>query len=103
MVNSMLALPEMLTQAVGLYQSGQLAKAAALCDAILYVNADHFEANHLLGVIQTGFGHWQEALANYDRALAINPASAQLLTNRSAALRLLDRFEEALVSCERAL
>jgi tetratricopeptide (TPR) repeat protein len=45
----------------------------------------------------------EEALASYDRALAIQPDLVQALSNRSNALFELKRHEEALASCDRAL
>ena len=44
-----------------------------------------------------------DAIAAYDRALAIAPHNAGLLTNRAIALRKLDRPHEALMSVTRAL
>src|SRR5208282_56317 len=44
-----------------------------------------------------------DALAAYDRALECAPRNVQLLTNRAAALRRLDRPDEALRSASRAL
>ena len=44
-----------------------------------------------------------EALANYDRVLAIQPASVEALNNRAVALQELKRGDEALKSYNRAL
>ena len=44
-----------------------------------------------------------DALATYDRALKCAPRNVQLLTNRAAALRRLDRPDEAARSASRAL
>jgi predicted O-linked N-acetylglucosamine transferase (SPINDLY family) len=46
---------------------------------------------------------WQEALENYDRALAIKPDYAEALSGRGRALVLMNRREEAIESYERAL
>jgi len=46
---------------------------------------------------------YEEALASYDRALAIQPDFAQALSNRGNALYELKRHEEALASYDRAL
>jgi Flp pilus assembly protein TadD len=45
----------------------------------------------------------EEALASYDRALAVQPAYAVALLNRGGVLVELKRFDEALVSYEQAL
>jgi predicted O-linked N-acetylglucosamine transferase (SPINDLY family) len=48
-------------------------------------------------------GRKDDALANFDRALAVQPKNAGLLYNRGITLQELKRFEEALASYERAL
>jgi tetratricopeptide (TPR) repeat protein len=45
----------------------------------------------------------EEALASYDRAIAIQPDFAQALSNRGNALFELKRYEEALASYDRAI
>ncbi len=45
----------------------------------------------------------EEALASYDRALALRPGYMDALTNRGGALRQLKRLEEALAAYDRAL
>jgi predicted O-linked N-acetylglucosamine transferase (SPINDLY family) len=46
---------------------------------------------------------WPEALSDFERALALGPASAALWNNRGLALNALKRFEEALESYASAL
>jgi len=46
---------------------------------------------------------FEEALASYDRALALQPNLPEALSNRGITLRELQRFEEALASCDCAL
>jgi Tfp pilus assembly protein PilF len=48
-------------------------------------------------------GHIQAALACYEKALAIDPASARAHHDRASALLSLKRHKEALASCEAAL
>jgi hypothetical protein len=45
----------------------------------------------------------EQALASYDRALALRPHFVEAQVHRGNALRKLKRFEEALASCERTL
>src|SRR5204863_220649 len=47
--------------------------------------------------------HHEEALASYDRAIAIQPDFVQALSNRGNALFELKRHEEALASYDRAI
>jgi tetratricopeptide (TPR) repeat protein len=46
---------------------------------------------------------FDEALASYDRALAVRPDHAEALKNRGNTLQELERFDEALASYDRAL
>jgi len=96
-------LPEAMQRAVVAYQRGQLSEADDLARAILGVEADYFDALHLIAVIRTRQRRLDEALASYDRALALRPDHAEALRNRGATLHKLKRFDEALASYDRAL
>ena len=48
-------------------------------------------------------GRHEEALASYDKALALKPDFVDALNNRASALIELKRFEEALASYDRML
>jgi tetratricopeptide (TPR) repeat protein len=54
-------------------------------------------------VVQSRLGRSKEAVASYDRVLAIKADYAQVLTNRGAALWDLKRSEDALASHDKAL
>jgi tetratricopeptide (TPR) repeat protein len=90
-------------RAVAAYEAGQLAEADRLARTILDVKADYFDALHLIAVIGTQQRRLDEALASYDRALALRPDHAGALCNRGATLHELKRFDEALASHDRAL
>ncbi|MEX1083525.1 MAG: tetratricopeptide repeat-containing glycosyltransferase family protein, partial [Xanthobacteraceae bacterium] len=51
----------------------------------------------------SAMGRYEEALAIYDRALALKPEFADALYNRGQALTWLDRHQEALESYDRSL
>ncbi len=55
------------------------------------------------GVELHGANRLQDALANYDQALALDPNHAEALYRRGAVLWMLNRSEEALASTNRAL
>jgi tetratricopeptide (TPR) repeat protein len=55
------------------------------------------------GVSLSELGHSEEAVACYDRALAINPRYVTAWTNKGVALDRLDRLEEALSWFDRVL
>ena len=45
----------------------------------------------------------EEALASYDKAIALKPDYAEAFNNRGIALRQLKRFDEALASYDKAI
>ncbi len=51
----------------------------------------------------TRCGRFEEALASYDRALALQPGSLIALCNRGNTLRAMQRLDEALASYDRAI
>jgi tetratricopeptide (TPR) repeat protein len=97
------ALLRTLRQAFSAYKVGKLAEAEKLCEQILAERHDIFDVFHLLALVQSMSGKNAVALANYDRALRLRPASSELHNNRGIALDKLGRFEEALASYDRAL
>jgi tetratricopeptide (TPR) repeat protein len=97
-----LTLPDAMKRAVAAYERGQLHEADRLARAIVSVKGDYFEALHLIAVINWRQNRFDEALASYDRALAVRP-DAEALSNRGVTLRELKRFDEALASYDRAL
>jgi tetratricopeptide (TPR) repeat protein len=103
MASPALDLPQALNRAVAAYRAGQLAQAEVLCQQIISVDRNYFDALYVLAVVQAGLGKNVEALANYDGALVLQPRHAEALSNRGNALKALKRFDEALDSFDRAL
>nr|VFJ60049.1 MAG: Tetratricopeptide (TPR) repeat [Candidatus Kentron sp. DK] len=64
---------------------------------------DSAESWFYLGVAQYDAGRYQEALASFDKALALQPDDADAWSNRGAALNELGHHREALASCDKAL
>jgi protein O-GlcNAc transferase len=98
-----LKVTETLQQAFAAYQAGKLADAEKLCRRIISVKRDAFDALHILAVTQLNLGRKDEALTNFDRALALQPNNASVLYNRSLTLQELKRYDEALASYERTI
>jgi hypothetical protein len=90
--------------AVALFQAGRLDEAEAACLEIeRRESGNHFFAWHLLSVIAAHRGQHARSAEMATRALAIDPRNVEVLSNRGAALRSLDRPEEALADYDRAL
>jgi len=89
--------------ALAMHQSGQLAEAERLYREILKLDADDFDAIHLLGVIFLQRGQFAEGERLIGRALEIDPNEPNALNNRAIALGELKRFDEALVTYNTAV
>ncbi len=96
-------LSQALSRAISAYNAGKLVEAEQICQQIININPDLFDALHLLAAAQSGLGKKEMALVNYDRALKVRPHSAEVLSNRGVTLHELKRFKEALASYDRAL
>jgi tetratricopeptide (TPR) repeat protein len=67
------------------------------------LDPDYVEARTDLGVVYAKTGRPEEALDQYERALALEPNLPALLSNKAAALVMLSRWEEAEQAARRAL
>jgi tetratricopeptide (TPR) repeat protein len=103
MTEVILALSEAIKRAMLAFERGQLNEAVHLARAILNVQADHFDALHLIAMANAHQRLFDEALVNYDRALALRPNDAAALNNRGNTLNELKRFDEAAANYKRAL
>lgn len=95
--------PDAYRHAIEAFQAGKLAEAEQLCQIIVTARDDVFEVLHLLAIVQSRLGRKSDALASFDRALAVQPDNHEVLNNRGVTLRELGRIEEALASYERAI
>ena len=68
-----------LNQGLALHRQGKLADAERCYGEILQRQPDNFEALHLLGVIARQTRRPAEALARYDKAIALKPDYAVAL------------------------
>jgi protein O-GlcNAc transferase len=93
----------MLAQAIAYHRAGLLSEADDLYRRILATWPDNFDCLHLLGVIASQRGQYEEAIFQFDRALRINPDVADAHGNRGNALTKLKRLEEALESFNNAI
>jgi protein O-GlcNAc transferase len=89
--------------ALAMHQRGQLAEAERYYREILKLDADDFDAVHLLGVIFVQRGQFVEGEQLIARALEIDPNEPNALNNRGIALAELKRFDEAVASFDKAI
>lgn len=83
----MSASADLLSDAVRLHQSGQLAGAADAYSRILSAEPLHADALHLLGVVRAQGGQVREAVTLIAQAVALNPTSAAYRGNLAKATR----------------
>lgn len=98
----MIDLQGLYNQALAAQQAGNLAEAERLYREIL-TQAAPLEVLVNLGNVLAAQGRRDEALANYDRALAARPDFFEALFNRANTLLELKRAEEALEGYDRTL
>src|SRR5262249_26643915 len=98
-----LAAVSMLKNALALHQRGQLEEAASLYHQIIAQNPQQADAMHLLGLIELQTGKPSAALDLIEQAIKIEPNDPAAFSNRGNALQVLQRFEDALASYDRAL
>ena len=72
-------LKNLLDRAINCHQRGQLPKAEQFYRRILQADSDHFEAQHLLGVLRAQQRRNQEALILLAGALKSKPDDADVL------------------------
>jgi len=97
------SLPRMLQRARRAHEQGELDCAEQLYGAILARDPDHFDALHLLAMLNYQRGVFDTALALLRAALATNSARADALADLGLVLCAMARFEAALASYEAAL
>jgi tetratricopeptide (TPR) repeat protein len=85
-------------QAVALHQGGKLSDAEALYRAVLAAQPSHFDSLRMLGYCCYQRGEHADAIRLVDLALAVNSNAPQLHNLRGAALKELNRPQEALAS-----
>lgn len=90
-------------QAMEAHESGRLVEAERLCIGILDGAPNHFDALCLLARTQHRLGRCKDALASYDRVIALHPDCAEAHHRRGVVLYDLRRPNEALASYDRAL
>ncbi|HWP25853.1 MAG TPA: tetratricopeptide repeat protein [Xanthobacteraceae bacterium] len=90
-------------QMIAAYKANNLTNAERLALTILQAKPDHFDALHILAVVQSNSGRKQEALGNLEKATSVRPNHAEAHYNRGIVLKQLERHHEALAAFARAI
>jgi protein O-GlcNAc transferase len=94
------------SQALALHQAGRLAEAEQAYLRVLDAQPNHPDApfaHNNRGAALKALRRLDEALASYDKAIALKGDYADAFHNRANVLRDLKRFDEALASYDKAL
>lgn len=86
---------EELRKAVGFMRSRRFQEAEAACNAILSKDADHSEANHIVGVLNLQRGHAAQAAVVLEKAVRGNPENGAAQANYGTALSTVGKLNEA--------
>ena len=97
------AIAALLAEAVDAHRNGRLDDAGACYRQILTLAPAHFDALHMLGVLQAQRSNYADAIALIGRALDVQPDNAAAHSNLGNALRGCQRPEDAVASYDRAL
>jgi len=94
---------QLMQRALVLHRQGDARLARDLYESALQTDSEHFDALHLLGILEYQTGHAARAIALLTRALRVNPALVAPHSNLGLAHQALGRYDDARDSFERAL
>ncbi len=97
------SLRQPIQEAIASHRAGRLSEAERIYRALLDLKPDHFDALHLLGVVQLQRGRLADARHMIEAALALNDRSADAHSHYGNVLGALGCHAEAVASYERAL
>jgi protein O-GlcNAc transferase len=98
-----LKIAKLIQEGLALHRQGKLGDAKRIYEKIIQKQSDHFDALHLLGVINAQVKQYKVSLQFFDKALQINKTKFEVFNNRGNVLFELKRLDEALTSYDEAL
>src|SRR5437667_5901856 len=84
---------ELMRRAIEFHKQGDLDEAVRLYQAVLALDAGHFDARHMLGTVELQRGNLDEALDLISTALQQQPDSFHALCDAGFACLLARRFD----------
>jgi protein O-GlcNAc transferase len=88
---------------IDLLQRGNLRQATILCKKILKLKPHHAEALHLLGMIHSEVGEYDQAITYIRKALQADPHFAEAFNNLGNIFQKTKLFDEAIGSYQKAI
>lgn len=88
---------------IALYRSGDMRKMEEVCRGLLRGYPKSTFVINSLGASLKGQGRLQEALAQFDAAIAVDPDYVDAYSNRGVTLQELNRLEEAIASFDKSI
>ncbi len=85
------------------FQAGDVRTSAQHLEKAVQIYPDFFQAHNLLGARYVTLGKYEEGLAEYRRALAIDPGPGETYHNLAVALFFVKRYQDAEEAARRAL
>jgi adenylate cyclase len=80
-----------------------LKRAATYADKAILLAPDDGEAHHVRAIIHSELGEVEQALAQFDRAIALNPSNSEILVNSTNPLLNVGRVDEAIDRIKQAM
>lgn len=80
-----------------------LKRGAEYADKAILLAPDDAEAHHIRAQIHTEAGEMEEAIAQYDQAIALNPSASNILEGSAAPLLFAGRTDEAIDRIKQAM
>src|SRR5262249_2282631 len=92
-----------LEKAYRLYQQGQLADAANICEKLIRRDSKNYDALHLLGLIKVHLGEFSEAKKTLERSLASKKNKIAYTENYASILFMSQDYDRAVQICTAAI
>jgi predicted O-linked N-acetylglucosamine transferase (SPINDLY family) len=86
-----------------LYSAGHLEQALTQGQQLASLHSDEPILHNFIGVVNTGLGNTENAIASYTRAIKLEPGYAEAYCNLGVALQHLGRNQEAISSYSKAI
>jgi len=98
-----MSIAEAINQAIIAYKKQDWNSAEALCNRVLSLEGDYYDALNILGAVATQTQRLEEAAELLERAVTVQPQNAEAHNNLGVALQKLTRLEPAIESFRRAI